>query len=421
MLLEEVFMSFKPGALPEEIQLQPVQTLRGRNIILGVTGSSAIYKSIDLARRLIRMGATVRVVMTRFATRLISPDLFHWATGQKPLVEMTGETEHIDLAKWGDALVVAPATLNTMCKIAYGVLDELLTLTAVTMLGSGKKVIIVPTMNTRLLNTPQYNKAIKILREEGVFIIPPKIEEDKAKYPPIEDLSHCIDALISRGRDLEGARVLVTAGATLEHIDPVRVITNPSSGLMGILVAREAACRGASVTLVHGNITVEPPYMVKTIRVESTEDMARVVRDLTEREEFNIGVFAAAPVDYKPVSQSSIKISTRAHERISLELEATPKVIKNIARRPGYIVAFAAETARGEELIEKTREKLIDYGADLVVGNNVLSDTAGFGKQYLDAVVVSKEGVVVKGLLSKYEVARLIIDKAVGKIKTAPS
>jgi len=414
-------MGFKPGALPEEIQLQPVQTLRGRNIILGVTGSSAIYKSIDLARRLIRMGATVRVVMTRFATRLISPDLFHWATGQKPLVEMTGETEHIDLAKWGDALVVAPATLNTMCKIAHGVLDELVTLTAVTMLGSGKKVIIVPTMNTRLLNTPQYNKAIKILSEEGVYIIPPKIEEDKAKYPPIEDLSHCIDALINRGRDLEGARVLVTAGATVEHIDPVRVITNPSSGLMGILVAREAACRGASVTLVHGNITVEPPYMVKTIRVETTGDMAKIVRDLTEREEFNIGVFAAAPVDYKPVSPSSIKISTRAHERISLELEATPKVIKNIARRPGYIVAFAAETARGEELIEKTREKLIDYGADLVVGNNVLSDTAGFGKQYLDAVVVSKEGVVVKGLLSKYEVARLIIDKAVGKEKTLPS
>jgi phosphopantothenoylcysteine decarboxylase/phosphopantothenate--cysteine ligase len=413
MLLEEgLFMGFKPGTLPEEIQLQPVQTLRGKNIVLGVTGSSAIYKSIDLARRLIRMGATVRVVMTRFATKLISPDLFHWATGQKPLVEMTGEIEHIDLAKWGDALVVAPATLNTMCKIAHGVLDELLTLTAVTMLGSGKKVIVVPTMNIRLLNTPQYDKAIKILREEGVFIIPPKIEEDKAKYPPIEDLSHCIDALINRGRDLEGARVLVTAGATVEHIDPVRVITNPSSGLMGILVAREAACRGASVTLVHGNITLEPPYMVKTIRVESTEDMARVVRDLTEKEEFDIGVFAAAPADYKPISPRVLKINTKEYGKIVLELEATPKVIKNILKKPRYIVAFAAETLSGDELLNKAREKLIEYRADLVVGNNVLSAKAGFAKEYLEAIIITKDDVVASGLLLKYEIARLILDKA---------
>jgi phosphopantothenoylcysteine decarboxylase/phosphopantothenate--cysteine ligase len=302
--------------------------------------------------------------------------------------------------------------LNTMCKIAHGVLDELLTLTAITMLGSGKKVIVVPTMNIRLLNTPQYDKAIKILREEGVFIIPPKIEEDKAKYPPIEDLSHCIDALINRGRDLEGARVLVTAGATVEHIDPVRVITNPSSGLMGILVAREAACRGASVTLVHGNITLEPPYMVKTIRVESTEDMARVVRDLTEKEEFDIGVFAAAPADYKPISPRVLKINTKEYGKIVLELEATPKVIKNILKKPRYIVAFAAETLSGDELLNKAREKLIEYRADLVVGNNVLSAKAGFAKEYLEAIIITKDDVVASGLLLKYEIARLILDKA---------
>jgi len=401
----------------EELGLLATQPLRDKKILLGVTGSSSIYKSIDLARRLIRMGGIVRVVMTRFATKFISPDLFYWATGQKPFVEMTGETEHIDLTKWADAMVIAPATLNTMSKIAYGILDELLTLTAVTMLGDGKRVIVVPAMNTRLMNSPQYKKALDILREEGVVVIPPKIEEDKAKYPPLEDLSHCIDAVVNRGRDLEGLKVIVTAGATVEHIDPVRVITNPSSGLMGVLVAREAACRGADVVLIHGNMSVEPPYMVKTIRIESTEDMARAVREITTNHVFDIAVFAAAPADYKPVSTKTTKISTREHPKLVVELEQTPKVIKNIVNKPRYIVAFAAETVGGDQLLAKIQEKMNDYNSDLIVGNNILSEHAGFGKDFLDAVILDKTGVITRGLLAKYEIARLILDKAVSTIK----
>jgi phosphopantothenoylcysteine decarboxylase/phosphopantothenate--cysteine ligase len=405
-------------SVKEEIAGLVYQPLAGRRIVLGVTGSSAVYKSVDLARRLIRMGASIRVVMTRFSTRLIGPDLLYWATGSSPYTEMTGETEHIDLAKWGDAMVVAPATINTMSKIAHGVVDELLPLVAVTMIGAGRRVVVVPAMNIRLFNTPQYKRIVEILEDYGVVVIPPLIEEDKAKYPPIEDLSHCVDAVINRGRDLTGHRVLVTAGPTREFIDPVRAITNPSSGLMGVLVAREAACRGATVDLVHGPLSVEAPYMVSKYYAETTEDMAEVVRDLTTKYEYSVAVFAAAPADYRPVSTSREKIPSRTAQKIVLELVSTPKVLKSISRRPGVLVGFAAETTSGDDLVKKAGEKLLDYDLDLVVANNVLSERGGFGKLYLEAVLLDRDkGIIAQGLLLKQEIARKIVDYAVEKIK----
>jgi len=408
----------RPMSLREEIAGLIYQPLAGRKVVLGVTGSSAIYKSVDLARRLIRMGANVRVVMTRFSTRLIGPDLFYWATGNKPYIEMTGETEHIDLAKWGDAIVVAPATINTMSKIAHGVVDELLPLVVVTMIGSSKRVIVVPAMNIRLFNTPQYKRVVEILESYNVAVIPPLLEEDKAKYPPIEDLAHCIDAIINRGRDLVGHRVLVTAGPTREYIDPVRTITNPSSGLMGVLVAREAACRGATVDLVHGPLSVEVPYMVNRYSTETTGDMARVVQELTVKHEYSIAVFAAAPADYRPSSVSREKIPSKSSPRLVIELVSTPKVLKSISRRPRVLVGFAAETTSGDDLVRKAEEKMLDYDLDLVVANNVLSDKGGFGKLYLEALLLDREkGIINQGTLTKYEIARKILDYALEKIK----
>ncbi|ADV65046.1 bifunctional phosphopantothenoylcysteine decarboxylase/phosphopantothenate--cysteine ligase CoaBC [Desulfurococcus mucosus] len=396
--------------MTEEITRYLHQPLQGRNLVLGLTASSSIYKSIDLARRLIRMGGSVRVVLTKRSLTLIGPDLVHWATGSKPFHEMSGETEHIDLARWGDAMIIAPATLNTMAKIAGGVLDELLTLTAVTMMGSGKKVMLVPAMNLRLMNSPQYKRITGILEEYGAIIVPPMVEEDKAKYPPLDDLSHCIDAVVNRGLDLRGRRVLVTAGPTREHIDPVRVITNPSSGLMGVLVARELACRGASVDLVHGPMAVKPPYTVRAFGVESASEMADKIRELTSIVNYDAAVFAAAPADYKPATTMQTKISTREKPVLELRLEPTPKTIRAIVKRPRVLVAFAAETCGGEELVERALHKAADYGADLVVGNNVSSSNAGFGKDMLDVVMVSEGKVLDKGYKLKAEVARVIGD-----------
>ncbi|MEM4451790.1 MAG: bifunctional phosphopantothenoylcysteine decarboxylase/phosphopantothenate--cysteine ligase CoaBC [Thermosphaera sp.] len=397
--------------LKEEIGKKEYGALIGKHIALGVTGSVAAYKSVDLARRLIRMGAEIKPILTRFATRLIGPDLLWWATGSKPLFEMTGETEHIDVAKWSDALVIAPATLNTMSKIAHGILDELLSLTATTMMGDGKKVLFVPTMNLRLFNSPQYDKARKLLEEYGAIILPPFIEEDKVKFPPMDDLAHCIDAVVNRGLDLKGKRVLVTAGPTREYIDPVRVITNSSSGLMGILIAREATCRGAEVDLILGPTHLSPPYMAHTIRVETTIEMANAVEKLTTDKRYDAGIFAAAPADFTPKTAFDRKISTRSTSTLLLELAPTRKVLKSIIHRPGKMIGYAAETASSQaELVDKGRVKLDDYKLDLVVANNILSEKAGFSKPLLDVCYIWGNGFKCVGETFKELVARFVID-----------
>jgi phosphopantothenoylcysteine decarboxylase/phosphopantothenate--cysteine ligase len=404
-------------SLPEELKPREITPLKGRRIVLGLTASSSIYRSIDLARELIRMGASVRVVMTRASTRLIGIDLVYWATGWEPLVESTGRTEHIDLAGWGDVMVVAPATLNTMGKIAGGILDELLPLTAATMMGDGKPIIFVPAMNIRLYNSPQYKRVEETLRGYGAIIIKPLIEEGRAKYPPIPDLAYCIDAVANRGQDLRGARVLVTAGATLEKIDPVRAITNPSSGLMGVLIAREAACRGALVDMVHGRLSVQAPYNTTRYYAETTSEMASLVRELTSRYKYDAAVFAAAPADFRPLEAKETKIPTASTERLVVTLVPTEKVIKSISSRPRVMVGFAAETASGEGLVERAKRKLDEYGVDLVVAHNVLTRGAGFSESYLDAILVSRRDVKRMGVAHKYIIAREIVDFISREIK----
>jgi phosphopantothenoylcysteine decarboxylase/phosphopantothenate--cysteine ligase len=389
--------------------------LTGRNILVGLTGSSAIYKSIDLVRTLIRMGANVKVVMSREATRFLGSDLVEWAIGEKPYVEESGRAEHIMLSDWADIMVIAPATLNTMARIAYGLSDQLIHLTAVSMIGLGKKVVFVPAMNTRLYYSKQYRDVSeKLSRTENIVIIPPLIEEGKAKYPPINDLAHCIDAIVNRGRDLEGKKILVTAGPTIEHIDPVRVITNMSSGLMGVLIAREAFCRGASVKLVHGPLRVEPPYGVEKYSVNSTIEMARMISKITNEERFDAAIFAAAPSDFMVIARSSRKISTREERGLVIKLKPTPKTIRYVSKinRPGKIVIFVAETVSDhDELVKKAMDKLKDYNADIAIANNVSYGGIGFSSEYIDACIVFKnETFKCYGVVFKELIAREIID-----------
>ncbi len=405
--------------MSEKITRRIHAPLQDKKILLGLTASSAIYKSIDLARTLIRMGAKVKIVMTKNSLELIGEKLVEWSIGEKPYIEVTGEVEHIKLAEWADALVIAPATLKSMSKIANGVLDELLYLVTTTMLGMGKKVIVLPTMNIYLYNSPQYRIIRGKLVEQGVEIIEPYIEEDKAKYPPINDLAHCIDALINRGRDLDKLKILVTTGATYEYLDPVRVITNPSSGLMGILVAREAYCRGAIVDLVYGVSKHDPPYNVNVYRVETTSEMYHTVRKLSMEKNYHIAVFAAAPADYKPINRSNTKISTMTNRLINIRLQETPKTIKAIPRRnrPLVKIIFAAETVNDyTELIRKAREKLEYYDADIVVAH-IVSRHAGFTVEYLDACIIDREKHQCFGLIPKEKIARIILDYANEKIK----
>ena len=395
--------------LPGRVEYAP---LRGKKIILGLTASSAIYRSIDLARRLIRLGAEIRVVMTREATSLIGEKLVEWAVGNPPIVEETGEAEHIGLAEWGDILVIAPATLRTMSSIAAGILDQTLFLTAATMLGSGKKVIMVPTMNIRLLRSPQYRLVAEKLAEMGVYIMKPYIEEDKAKYPPLQDIIHCIQTHLHRGRDLENIRILVTAGATREYMDPIRFISNPSTGYMGIALAREAACRGAEVDLVAGHIEVEPPYYANLYRVETTGEMYRTISRLAREKEYHVAVFAAAPSDFKPLNRSSKKISSRITGGLVVRLQPTPKTIKALPkiRRPLLTIIFVAETVQDHlELVEKARMKLREYRADLAVANNI-TRTTGFASEYIDVCLVEAEKHTCMGTIRKELLAQKIID-----------
>ncbi len=396
--------------LPHRREYAP---LVGKKILVGLTASSAIYKSIDLIRELIRMGAKVKAVMTDEVLEYISPKLVEWATGNEPLIELSGKAEHVALSNEYDALIIAPATLNTISRIAYGIVDQALHLLAVAMMGKKKKVIIVPSMHMNLFKSPQYGKAIKILEDLGAYIIPPFIEENKAKYPPLNDLAHCIETLINRGRDLVGKKLLVTAGPTREYIDPVRVITNPSSGYMGVLIAREAVCRGAEVDLVHGPMYVEPPYTVNAYNVTTTSELAKKISDLTSVKKYDAAIFAAAPADYTVTEKSPKKISTREVKYLILRLRPTPKTIRYISKnnRPEKIIIFVAETTNDhEELVEKARQKLIEYGADIAIANNVKEPGIGFSSNYLDACIVTRNKYECLGLVRKEVIARKIID-----------
>lgn len=394
------------------------QALRGKRIVLGVTGSAAVYRSVDLARKLMRRGARVRVVLTRDALELVTPKLFYWATGVEPIVEVGGGVEHVVFAREYDGMVIAPATANTIAKLAYGVADTPVTLAALSMHGRGKPILVVPVMHLNLYQSSITRENVERIRRLGYYVLEPLIEGDKAKMPSIDDIALKTEAVILRGEDLRGLRVLVTAGPTREHLDPVRFLSNPSTGRMGVAIAREAFFRGAKVTLVHGPLCgVEPPIWVRSISVVSTREMRDAVLGEIERADYDILVFAAAPADYGFKETSGTKIESS--QTLAVELTPTPKIIadavgKAKARKPSaVIVGFSAETVESdEELVERARMKLERYGVDIVVANNVAKPGIGFASKYNEVVVVTREKVEKIPKTTKEEIARIILDKA---------
>ncbi len=395
--------------------------LTGKKIALLVSSSVASFKAPEIARELMRHGADVHVVISWAAQKMVGADLLEWATGNPVVKELTGKLEHIALAGNSptrvDLVLVSPATANTISKIAVGIDDTPVTTVAATAIGSRIPMLIAPAMHEPLYDHPIIQENIALLKRIGVEFIEPEIVEGKAKIAPTEKIVTAVIAKLSYKKDLGGHKVLVTAGPTVENIDPVRVITNRSSGKMGVAIAEEVASRGAETTLILGPGLVSPPPGIRTVKVESTEDMLQAtVKEL--REGKHELVFAAgAPSDYTPVSPSSKKIRTRKQKSLTLELQATPKIIAEArkANPKAFIVAFKTDhNVSTDELVTGASEILGEGAADLVAANDVGHEGVGFRTDTNELYVVdARKNVVHIPLSDKRLVARQLVDLAV--------
>ena len=383
------------------------RSLISRCILVGVTYSVSLYRSIDIARELIKRGANVRVMLTKEASRIISPELFYWATGTKPIVDLTGKTEHVSLSEECDIFLVSPCTLNTFVKIAYGISDENISLTALNFIGNGKRVILTPVMHSSMYSTPQYKRAYEILSSmDNVVIIDPLDEQGRIKLPEVEAIANITETLTLRKRDYKGIRALVTSGPTREYFDKIRFISNPSSGKMGASLAWELYARGAEVTVVHGpSVAKYPPWVTKR-EVESTEEMAEVVKELGD---FDIAFLAAAPADYRSEDVYPGKLDSR--DEIVLKLVPTPKVANNVKAK--VKVGFTAVV--GDNIIDMALIKLRNYGFDMIVANRVDRRDIGFTSDLNEVYLITKdEKIRHVPKLPKFLVARAIVDEARG-------
>lgn len=406
------------GHPSEEIMGTEEGGLCGIELAFGVSGGVAAYKAVDIMRKLMRWGASIHVLLTREASKLVGTTLFEWATTRPPIMEFTGATEHILLAKRVKALVIAPATLNVIAEIVSGGASRPLTALAQELLGLGKPVLLVPTMHGGM-----YARAIKFLesRPENLYIMPPYLVEGRAKLPPVELVAWWIESIVTRGQDLANLRILVTAGPTREHLDPIRCITNPSSGLMGLSIAFEAFWRGAKVYLVHGPLHPALAnwldYAARSFVVRkavSTEDMMEKTVDLARRFKPDIVFYAAAPADFRPDQQYNEKLSSK--ESIGLHLVPTPKIVKAVVKvvPEALHVAFAAEWVdNDEELVERGLMKLQEHKVDIIALNNAKMPGEAFEALTNRLVVISRRGVkwVIKKA-HKRLVARQLLDIA---------
>ncbi|MFN3804853.1 MAG: bifunctional phosphopantothenoylcysteine decarboxylase/phosphopantothenate--cysteine ligase CoaBC [Pyrobaculum sp.] len=379
--------------------------LQGRKVVLIVSSGVSLYRSIDLARLLIRHGGDVHVFMTPKAARLVSPDLFHWATGNKPVAALTGGAEHVEICAKADVAIVAPATANTIAKMSIGIADNA-ALTCLLAASQAKKVV-VPAMNLSMWDTPQVREALERLSRYAT-IVEPMIEEGKAKYPPVEEVvEFAIDA--TAPADYSGVGVLVTAGPTREYIDDIKYVTTPSSGLTGYYFAREAKARGAQVTLVTGPTGLRPPPGVEVVRVTSVLEMYEEVAKRAR--EHQVFIFAAAPLDFYVERKAGGKLDSSL-ERHQVSLRRAPKIAQDVKRLnpEAVVVGFKAEfKLKEEEIISKARERLLEGGWEMALAHDV--SQMGFGTPRDEYIVVTRGGVERLGPAHKRELARVVLTR----------
>ena len=392
-----------------------MESLQGKCVLLGVTGGIAAYKMANVASGLRKAGAEVHVIMTENATRFITPLTFETLTNNRCVVDTFArdfqyDVTHVSLAKKADLILIAPATANVIAKLAHGIADDMLT---TTVLASRCKKLVAPAMNTAMLENPMTQDNLETLRKYGFAIVEPAVgmlackDVGSGKLPEPEVLLDRIAMEIAREKDYLGLRVTVTAGPTREALDPVRYLTNHSTGKMGYAIAREAMLRGADVTLVSGPTALPPVPGVRMVPTVSAQDMFEAVKEALPRTD--ILIKSAAVADYRPAEVSPDKIKKREGE-MAIPLERTPEILTWVSehRHPGlFVCGFSMET---RDLLDSSRKKLEKKHLDMIVANDVTRPGAGFDVDTNIVTLITGEGQEALPMMTKAEVADQILD-----------
>jgi phosphopantothenoylcysteine decarboxylase/phosphopantothenate--cysteine ligase len=385
--------------------------LKGKVVVLGVTGSIAAYKAADLASKLVQVGASVDVVLTPSATEFVTPLTFRSLTPGSVIVDMfEAAIEHVELARRADVVVVAPATATTIARLAHGLAEDMVSLT---VLATKAPVLVCPAMDSQMFENPATQANLEILRARGMTIVEPEMGRlasgrmGPGRLPDSQTLLGAIRHVLGRGGDLAGRKVVVTAGGTRERIDPVRYVGNYSSGKMGYAVAEAARDRGAEVVLVSAPTALPTPYGVRLVPVQQAVEMRDAV--VGECRDAQALVMAAAVADYRPSATAEQKMKRHA-ETLSLELTRTPDILAEAGK--GFIrVGFAAES---EELVANAHRKLESKGLDLIVANDITGPETAFDADTNRVVILDRAGGEERlPVMTKYEVAQRILDRVV--------
>ena len=393
--------------------------LKGKKIVLGVTGGIAVYKAVDLVSRLRKQGCEVRVVMTEHAQQFVTPLTFKEISGNQVAVSMWSSNqefnvEHIALATWADAFVVAPATAHIIAKMAYGLADDLL---STTLLAAQAPIVVCPAMNTGMYENAATQENIAKLQGRGITVMPPAVGKlacgtsGAGRLPEPQEIVEFLNAFFAkREGDLRGLNVLVTAAGTREPIDPVRFVGNRSSGKMGYAVAQMAAERGAEVLLISGPSALSIPANVKAIKVETTNEMLEAC--LESYDKVDIVIKAAAVADYRPRDVAEQKIKKKTDDALTVVMDKNPDILKTLGAKKTHqvLVGFAAET---QNLLENARDKVVKKNLDMIVANDVTAAGAGFNADTNIVKFLFANGEV-RSLeqMPKVDVANCILDEA---------
>lgn len=397
--------------------------LKGKNIVLGVTGSIAAYKIAGLASSLVKLHANVTVLMTQNATNFINPITFETLTGNKCLIDTFDRNfqysvEHVSIAKKADVVMIAPASANVIGKIAGGIADDMLT---TTVMACSCKKIVAPAMNTQMFLNPIVQDNIEKLKRFDYEVITPASgylacgDTGVGKMPEVDELLDYILRECAYEKDLLGKKVLVTAGPTQERIDPVRYITNHSSGKMGYSIAKMCMLRGAEVTLVSGPVNIAPPRFVEVVPIVSAQDMYEAVT--SRAKDMDIIIKAAAVADYRPSNPADEKVKKKDGD-LSIPLERTKDILKTLGEVKGqnskpFLCGFSMET---ENMLENSSKKLVSKNLDMIVANNLKVAGAGFGVDTNVVTIITAEGVKELPIMSKEEVANALVDEIMSRI-----